>query len=242
MHVALYGNVGILRGFCPYCKRTAFILDELWSCCDRPCGDIGRVTETKRESQPEQKRGKPSKKRQEEVLRLQNYRCLYCDQVFGSVITYKGKLRILKCVWDHQVPYTYNQDSRDGNFVAACQPCNSWKSGKLFQTVEEVQIYVQAKWEEVQHWKVRPVRRADQASPPVEAVLLPEVPITILVEAAQENLRPRGRVCPECGDVLFGIRRTYCGAGCRYKAWDRRNPRMNINRRSTPLTPGETKQ
>jgi len=51
--------------------------------------------------------------------------------------------------WDHQVPYSYSQNNHDANFLPACHLCNRWKSALIFQTVEEVKVYVATKWEKV---------------------------------------------------------------------------------------------
>jgi len=70
-------------------------------------------------------------------LDKQENRCFYCKEEFDSIITRNGKPLKLKLVWDHMVPYSYFQTNPDNNFVAACHVCNSIKSNKMFNTVEE---------------------------------------------------------------------------------------------------------
>ena len=40
----------------------------------------------------------------------------------------------------------------------------------------------------------------------------------------------RGAICEECGAVLTGSRsKRFCGAKCRYRHWDRNNPRIAVS-------------
>lgn len=84
-HVALYGNIAIPRGRCPDCKRTALIIKGRWACCDKEAIDAP-INGFRRMTSPDDIRiGLPSKKRKE-YLEEQDYRCLYCDRMFGTLV------------------------------------------------------------------------------------------------------------------------------------------------------------
>jgi 5-methylcytosine-specific restriction endonuclease McrA len=75
----------------------------------------------------------PSPGEQARILEQQARCCIYCDRPFG------GDVRV---TWDHFVPWSYSQ--RNEKFVAACQRCNSKKSDKMFQTLEEARAYLES--------------------------------------------------------------------------------------------------
>lgn len=148
LHLALYGSKGLYRGYCTRCERYALILDGYIQCCDDHVEIDGECSTQKRMSSPTDKRGTASAKFRKQQLQEQDYRCIYCEQAFGSIVLYKRKVTSLQVRWDHRLPFAYSQDNQNSNFVAACQYCNGWKSSLIFQTIEEVRIYVQQKWEE----------------------------------------------------------------------------------------------
>ena len=147
IHLALYGNVSIPRGYCTACERTALILNQEIQCCDAAVELPEQPSEFQRMSEPEQRRRLPSKEHRDLCLRMQNYRCRYCHQTFGWTVPYHGKEVRLKIHWDHCIPYSFAQDNADTNFVASCHVCNQWKRDKVFSTMEDIEDYVQAKWE-----------------------------------------------------------------------------------------------
>lgn len=146
-YIALYGNVKVLKSKCPECKRTAFVIDGCMACCGaKP--DQSIPNSYKRESDVPQERKRPPKKDQRRILDLQENRCIYCGRYFGTVV-YNGKKNVvLKIHWDHFVPFAYSQNNKEANFLAACNICNLLKCARMFQTVEEAQVYLQNKWQE----------------------------------------------------------------------------------------------
>lgn len=150
IHNALYGNISMLRGVCPHCKRTALIIQKCWACCDAPVKDLPLTCKIKRIVEPEQVRKLPNVLTQTQLLNEQNNSCFYCERAFGTEV-FTGKRRkkskILSICWDHKVPWAYGQNNGGYNFVAACQECNSVKSSKMFATIEEAKVYVQTKIE-----------------------------------------------------------------------------------------------
>ena len=146
VHLALYGNVGIQRGYCEKCECTALILGGEFQCCGSSCKeDPHRV---KRVSQPEYRRRKPPQAEQLRILNEQDHRCFWCERRFGQFAHRYAKVVKIQCEWDHVSPYIWSADSNTNNFVASCQWCNGWKAARIFSTIEEVKIYVATKWEE----------------------------------------------------------------------------------------------
>lgn len=157
---ALYGKVGINKGWCNSCQRMAFILDGLLACCDRLtstepsrfkreviCGLGGRPQVPQRI--------------REEIIKSQNSLCLYCEIPFGSSIlrmrasrhrirqrvfgaSIEPRFERVKLVThiDHMVPWSYQGNHDFKNLAAACHVCNGIKSSKCFETVEEARVYI----------------------------------------------------------------------------------------------------
>ena len=139
--IALYGNVAIERGYCKKCKSTAFIKEGKFVCCDNPA-TIAIPDKYHRVSEPPLGRKRPPKAEQERILTEQEYSCFYCGVAFGSHHRRSGKPITIKIEWDHRLPYILTRNNETGNFVAACHVCNGLKSDKVFQDVEEAQIYL----------------------------------------------------------------------------------------------------
>ena len=95
-------------------------------------------------------RALPSAYAQKIMLEEQDNRCFWCDRRFGSTAFVRNRKRIIKLHWDHIVPYSFGADNTPRNFVAACSVCNSWKSSMMFNTIEEVRIYLYGKWKEAE--------------------------------------------------------------------------------------------
>lgn len=138
-----FGNVYLARAYCKSCDGYAIIRDSTFQCCGADAPDTEKV---QRQICPAQARRKtPSLAVRNRVLVEQSNRCLYCRNEFGGFV-FRGAHPIqVKLVWDHFVPYCYTFNSRSTNFVAACDLCNSIKSGKVFDTIQEAQEYVQTK-------------------------------------------------------------------------------------------------
>ena len=81
-----------------------------------------------------------------QILTAQENRCFYCARTFGVRIARGSRDVILRCEWDHQVPYAYAQNNMPENFVAACHVCNALKSSFLFRTVDEAQTFLALRW------------------------------------------------------------------------------------------------
>ena len=144
-HVALYGNVGLVRAKCPECHRVALVVHGRFQCCD---ADYDRVPKDYvRVVSPEFARKGPSVSAKRELLDLQDHSCAWCERRFGSWVTTVRGQRQIAIRWDHVLPHAFSQNNFDSNFVAACQFCNAWKSDLMFSTDTEVRLYVARKWE-----------------------------------------------------------------------------------------------
>jgi hypothetical protein len=115
-HVAMYGNIKILRGLCAKCKTYAFIIDKTFQCCSGSVED--QVDKFKRMSNTSGKRKRPAVKTQKEILTQQQYRCLYCNIKFGDYYFKNTHMKISKLAWDHLVPFSYLQDNPYFNWAA----------------------------------------------------------------------------------------------------------------------------
>lgn len=152
LHVAIYGNVGILRGVCWKCGGTALIREGLLLCCDVPAnGSPEAVSElvphiAKRMVEPQYKRRRPSPREQKIILADQENACFYCATKFDTYVFKDTKLVRLRVNWDHFIPYVYSADNRYDNFVAACQICNGLKGSKMFDTEEDAKEYIRERW------------------------------------------------------------------------------------------------
>lgn len=144
-HLAVYGNTRIVRAHCYACGRYALVVDEEMQCCGRKVQTA--PTKIRRISEPEAKRRNLSKAEREYILAQQEYKCLYCDVLLDGYVHYHGEIKKVRITWDHMAPYTYTLDNHAENFAATCQFCNAWKSSLIFKTVDEVRIYVEAKWQ-----------------------------------------------------------------------------------------------
>ena len=182
-HIALYGNVGLVRMFCTKCKSFTIVISGKKLCCDGKTS--GRAKKVRRMSTSAIIRKRPPKTEQNSLLDLYEGKCAYCEQVIGSYVIYHGKDKQLKLNWDHQVPWVYSQDNRPSNFVPSCDVCNRWKSCLMFNTREEVMLYVQPRWEveRVSRKRVRRVRKIVQAEKKLDEVLQPVLPVDKLEQS-----------------------------------------------------------
>lgn len=148
-HVAIYGRIKILRGFCGLCKQTALIIYGLIQCCNRPIEEVEEQVEFgyKRMALGAKDRGRPSREAVRRMLYSQDQKCIYCDIPFGAMYKHPKKNRFMevKICYDHFVPFKYSQDNGDLNFVLACGTCNGIKSDKMFNTMEDAKAYVESR-------------------------------------------------------------------------------------------------
>lgn len=134
------------REFCPSCHDETFVFDGKLDCCGRNA-DLSQDVIFIQVSEPERKRKLPPLSWRKMILEKQGNRCYYCEQEFGRTVYYKRRAHLLRYCWDHREAYAYSFNNRPENFVAACQLCNAWKSSKLFDSDEEIKLYVKEKWQ-----------------------------------------------------------------------------------------------
>lgn len=146
--VALYGRVKTVRFYCSRRYRRGIWLDEDgedFLCCGEAVSTV--PTDIERISEGARGRAQPGRAERRRILKEQDGRCAYCDKVFRASYLWRGRLHPVLLVWDHRIPYAYDQNNHASNFVAACYRCNAWKADHLFETIEEVRAYVARKWE-----------------------------------------------------------------------------------------------
>lgn len=136
----------------------------------------------------------PGQKRKAEILSKQEGRCIYCGREFDVL----GPPH-----FDHFIPFSYCYSNRPENYVAACQDCNSRKSGRVFDSIEEVR-------------KALGVKHTP-SSPSV---------IEVDFELAQEEKIPviHGRGCLVCGKIFIPHPKTrrrqkYCSTSCNWACY-----------------------
>lgn len=143
-HRALYGKTAIRRGYCGKCHTWAFVIDGVVQCCnseaDAPSGDgLRRMAEN-----PEDRRSVLTKADKAAILQRQGGACIYCGAIFDSYLWDSKRVGYFKVQveFDHFVPWCNSQDGRCENMVAACSACNKAKSGLVFNTIDEVKVYL----------------------------------------------------------------------------------------------------
>ena len=142
--IGLFGNIPIAKAVCAACRGYYFVLENQLACCGRFVETV--PTHYKREVEAEQRRRQPSRRVQDAILAAQNGLCFYCSRRLGSDV-FRGSRRVrLLTHWDHMVPYSYSQDNRGCNFVAACHVCNLSKRDLCFPTVDDARVHLELAW------------------------------------------------------------------------------------------------
>lgn len=123
------------------------------------------------------------------ILLEQRNRCFYCGLSFDDAFCIKGRLYLVRPVWDHFTPFSYCFNDHVDNFVAACSVCNGIKSDKIFDSIEQVVKHVRERRTKKgfplsELWKTHPVAEE------VAEVLFNELQERTLLEESQgcENL------------------------------------------------------
>jgi len=143
-YAGIYGNVVLAKERCWECQAHAFVLDGCLACCGKPARQIADTT--KREISPEFRRRRPPRKKRDEQLERQNGLCAYCDRVLGSYVFRGGCPKKLEIEWDHVVPFSYSQNNKNTNFVAACCVCNHLKSSTMYPNMEAARSDLQRRF------------------------------------------------------------------------------------------------
>jgi len=147
-HIAWYGDVKTIKMYCEDCDTECFVIDDIKQCCNK-------TTETELVEYQEQlvekliKRKGPTNKQKEEIIAEQGDQCIYCGVQFGVPYYRKARpesIHLTRRNWDHLVPYIYALNNME--FVLACNLCNTIKSSRIFDTVEEVIEYVKIRRKE----------------------------------------------------------------------------------------------
>lgn len=145
-HYAYYGEIKMVRAYCPDCQQNALVIRGKLACCDnypkKKSNDFEVMCSTKK------KRMRPSKTVKDRIFKIQGNKCLYCGVEYGTPYYYKKKERYTHINYDHLVPFSYTQSNPKNNWVGACNICNGIKSNKMFDTIEDVLHYVETRRKE----------------------------------------------------------------------------------------------
>ena len=146
-HIAEFGSTRIKRAFCKYCDQYALVIDGELQCCDRPCGEEKPPKRIKKMSLADGRRGLSLRSRRD-ILREQDYRCLYCNQTFGDTVRRKSRRLRLRIEFDHAIPFAFCADTKAENMVAACHVCNGIKSSRIYGSLDEARTDLMFRREE----------------------------------------------------------------------------------------------
>lgn len=142
-HLAMYGSLKIPRLYCKPCKCYALVVDDVLQCCDTKI-IVPKIFDQRRMINCQNKRRQLSKLIVRKILDRQENKCIYCGILFGTkyINPRSKKLTTTEVCCDHITPFSYSQDSHADNLVGVCRVCNSIKSNKIFNTLEEAREYV----------------------------------------------------------------------------------------------------
>lgn len=79
---SIYGSIGIMKQYCEDCKRYGFVIDGRLQCCEKKAEPIADNFGIRREIEPDGKRRKPSKSKQQAILEKQDYKCTECPSLW----------------------------------------------------------------------------------------------------------------------------------------------------------------
>src|SRR6266436_3441716 len=105
-HIAIYGNIRIIRRYCVDCERFALVVKGRIQCCDALVKQ-GPIKAQKRMSMAYWCRRLPPLKDRRRILREQEHRCFWCDRLFGRFVWRKNRKIKLRITWDHYIPFSY---------------------------------------------------------------------------------------------------------------------------------------
>ncbi len=236
-HHIIYGTVAFGRGYCNDCGNTALIREGRLLCCDRVY--TRELEGVKYEVEPRGKRKLPPLEHRNLVLVLQENKCFYCAQEFGTWERHRRKLIQLRVNWDHLLPFAYLQSNPTFNFVAACQLCNGIKGSKIFDKLIELKEYVRAKRQiQAPREEVRKLYEAVYPEKKTSNILQPKLPRKIL--ARQEpKVQDFGKLvgqknnCTKCSAcfVIYKPEQTLCW-NCIYNGVDKLKLNISLTEKS----------
>ena len=145
---SIYGKIKLNKHICPLCGNSILNNDSFFSC------DVCNYSNEDEEAKtfeiivpPSGIRKIPSRDIQGKLLEIQNNKCYWCANKFGTPYWKNNKIRFLRIHWDHKIPFSYEKANRDDNWVASCNICNLFKSNFLFKTDKECRMFLLKKWE-----------------------------------------------------------------------------------------------
>jgi hypothetical protein len=164
-HLAQYGKITMLRGYCTDCKAFALIIDGEIQCCGEPDKKAAILKRSRlKRSRLKRKRmctalgsGRSRRYIMRRILEEQANRCFYCLRRFGVKVWRKRKSFILRHQWEHIICYGFSGDNREENIVAACQICNGIKSSFIFDSIEEARLPINEAWKRKGYSDLRPM-------------------------------------------------------------------------------------
>lgn len=140
--ISLFGRAVLIRDWCEHCKCMSIVLDGYFQCCDEKAKAI---TITRIERQSDTCRGRISAELKRKILVAQKHRCHYCGLDLSRTWYYMdkyGDYREIKINFDHFIPASFACVETFENLYATCSICNRYKASKMFNSIEELRIYL----------------------------------------------------------------------------------------------------
>ena len=141
--VSWYGQFGLMRGFCKFCKARSFVIDERYKCCGRYVNEDLKITKIERQASGERRHLSLDLRRR--ILFSQKHLCYYCGLDLSQAWFYydkRGNLREVKINFDHFIPASFAVIENFDNLYAACSICNRYKASKVFDSHDDCIKYL----------------------------------------------------------------------------------------------------
>jgi 5-methylcytosine-specific restriction endonuclease McrA len=141
-HYAQYGNTMLQRMYCENCRSWTLVIESKKQCCGNICTEESKFTKVI--VPPQGNRIRLSRKVREMIKKEQDYKCYYCENVFGYYYSRGWKVYKSTIHFDHIVPFYLSCNNKKDNLVATCNLCNSIKGPKTFKNIEDLREYIQS--------------------------------------------------------------------------------------------------
>ena len=142
----IFGKVTLCQIKCPDCGEKTLCNENELECSCGGIIDKPEISNMKMISSNERKQNW-KKSFKNNLIKVQNGKCFWCDREFGSFISYKGKPRKLYIRVDHMVPFSFTKTHDESNLVASCSICNGFKHSKIFRTIEDCREFILNTWD-----------------------------------------------------------------------------------------------
>ena len=137
-----FGKVAMFRCYCDHCKQEALVINRRLQCCNRVLSKPEKYTKKRETITTKRKRISAHVKKA--TLTSQHGKCIYCNCDLMEPVWNPQKTKYEKNIinYDHILPWSYSGNNCLENIVASCSECNKYKSGLVFDSLEDAQVYI----------------------------------------------------------------------------------------------------